>query len=81
VFEQQQRVDFRDIMAGDKSCFLQHYNDRQIWSLSADELPTRVAYTKATTKIMLTVFLSIHSVIFMIGSRHGKFNSGYFVKK
>jgi hypothetical protein len=63
VPESQQRVGFRDIVTGDESGFLPHYDHRQIWCRSADEVPTRVTHTIAAPETMLTVFFSINSTI------------------
>jgi hypothetical protein len=65
VLEQQQMVGFRYFVTSDESWFLQHYNHRQIWCLSADEIPARVARKISGPKTMLTVFLSIHNVVFI----------------
>jgi hypothetical protein len=56
VLESQQRVGFRTIMTDDGSWFLWHYDRRQIWCLSADEVPTRMTHTTAAPRTMLTVF-------------------------
>jgi hypothetical protein len=64
VLENQQRISFRDIVTGDESWFLQHYDHCQIWCVSADEMPTRVTHTIAAPKSMFTVFLSVRGVVF-----------------
>jgi hypothetical protein len=63
--EQQQKVDFLDIVTGDESWFLQPYNHQQIRCLSADEVLTRVARTIAALRTMLTVFGSIQGAYFI----------------
>jgi hypothetical protein len=69
-------------VTGDKSQFLQHYNHQQIWFVSAEEVLTKVASTMAAPKTMLTVFLSIHSAIFIDWlPPWEEFNSGYFCEK
>jgi hypothetical protein len=79
VLESQQRVGFHDIVTSDESWFLQHYDHRQIWCVSADEVPTRVNHTIATPKTMLTVFLSVRGVVFTNWlPLAGKFKSSYF---
>jgi hypothetical protein len=75
-------VGFRDSVTGDESWFLQHYNHRQSWCLSADAVAIRVARTTAAQKITHMVFLSIHGAIFIVWVPPGeKFNSGHFCKK
>jgi hypothetical protein len=82
VFESQQRIRFRDIVTGDESWFLQHYGHRQIWCISADEVPIRVARTIAAPKTGLTVFLRIDSAILSNWLTPGKkVNSGHFCEK
>jgi hypothetical protein len=63
VLESHQRVSFRKTVTADESWFLQHYDHRQIWCISADDVPTRVTYTIATPKAILTAFLSIDGTI------------------
>jgi hypothetical protein len=82
LLEQQQRIGFRDTVTGDEPSLLQHYNRRQTWYLSTEEVPTRVARTMAVTKTMVTMFLSIHGAIFIDWLPPGeKFTSGYFCEK
>jgi hypothetical protein len=82
VLESQQKVGLRDIVAGDESRFLQHSGHRQIWCISADEVPTRMTQTIAAQKTMLTVFLSIDGTILINWFTPGsKFNSGYFCEE
>jgi hypothetical protein len=77
-----QRVVFRDILTGDESWLLQHYNPRQIWCLSADEVQTKAAHAIAATKVMLVLFRTIHGAIFIDWPPLGeKFNRGYFCAK
>jgi hypothetical protein len=64
VIESQQRIGFRDVVTGDESWFLQHYAHRQIWCVSADEVPTRVTHKIAAPKSMLTLLLSVRGVVF-----------------
>jgi hypothetical protein len=82
VFENQQRIGFHDIVTGDESWFLEHYDDRQTWCISADEVATRVMHAIAPKKTMLTVFLSINGAILINWPPLGqKLNSGYSCKK
>ena len=79
LLERQRRVKFRDIVTGDESWFLQHYDHERIWSVSADEVPTRVRPTISVRKTMLTVFLSVRGAILINWlPADEKFNSGYF---
>jgi hypothetical protein len=64
LLESQQRIGFRDIVTGDESWILQHYDHRQIWCVSADEVPTKVSSTITAPESMLTVFLSVREVAF-----------------
>jgi hypothetical protein len=82
MLESQQTVGFRHVVTGDESWVLQHYNHRQIWCTSADEVPARVTLTTSAQKTMLTVLLSIDGAILInwLTARE-KFNSGYFYEK
>jgi hypothetical protein len=67
VFQGQRKVGFRDIMTGDESWFLQHYNHSQTSCLSADEILTRATQTIADEKTML---------IMLSGPRHHSYQLG-----
>jgi hypothetical protein len=82
VLQGQQRIGFRDIVTGDESWFLHHYDHWQIWRVSADEVSTIVVHMITAAQTMLTVFLSINSAIFINSLPPGeKFNSGHFCEK
>jgi hypothetical protein len=82
VLESQQRVGFRDIVTGDESWFLQHSDYRQIWFISVDDIPTRVAHAIAAPKTILAVFLSIDGAILINCLTPGeKVNRDYFCKR
>jgi hypothetical protein len=82
VLEGQLILGFCDIVTGDESWFLEHYDHRQIWCGSADEAPTRAVHTIAAQKAMLAMLLSINGVIFINWLPPGEtFNNGYFCEK
>jgi hypothetical protein len=82
VLESQQRVGFRDIVTGDESWFLQYYNHRKIWCISANEMPTRVRYMTAALNTILTVFWSIDGAILINRLTPGeKFDNHSFCEK
>jgi hypothetical protein len=56
LLESQQRIDFRDAVTGDESWILPHYDHRQTWCVSADEVPTRVSHTIAAPDSMQRVY-------------------------
>jgi hypothetical protein len=79
LLEEQRIVGFSDIVTGDESWFLQHYDHERMWCVSANKVPTRVRPTIAASKTMLTVFLSGRGTIFIDWlPSGGKFNSNYF---
>jgi hypothetical protein len=63
LLESQRGVNFRDIVTGDESWFLQHSEHERIWCLSADEAPTRVRPAIGVRKTMLIVFLSVRGAV------------------
>jgi hypothetical protein len=65
LLEDQRIVGFSDIVTGDESWFLQHYDHERMWCVSADEDPTRVCPRIAASKTILTVFLSGRGAIFI----------------
>jgi hypothetical protein len=81
ILEQQQRVDFRDIVTSDESWFLQHYNHRKIRCPSVDEVWIRLARLMAASTAMLTVFLSIQGEIFPDRLQRGKVQQRIFLRK
>jgi hypothetical protein len=77
--ESQRGVNFRDIVTGDESWFLQHDEHERIWCLSADEVPTRVRPTIGVRKTMPTVFFSVRGAVLINWlPPQAKFNSTYF---
>jgi hypothetical protein len=63
--DDQHIVGFPDIVTGDESRFLQHYDHKRIWYVLADEVLTMVSPPIAASKTILTMFLSVRGAIFI----------------
>jgi hypothetical protein len=78
ALEAQQRIAFRDIVAGDESWIYLHMSPNSIWIGAEETASTRPTTTSASTKAMLTVFWEIRGVILIDWLPQGAFSNGTY---